>query len=167
MYFLVLLFLIFGSFFAIFRFPNLMSRLRSRLRLPSFNFARGFRNPKVKTILNDRYFFYQKTEQLSYGSLFVVIGKDTAKLYQTLLDSNDGSKNKTAEEVSWSERGQTEAFAILTIQNAHYLFVHPSLMEKSSGENYNLRTRFLVDRLCQLRKKILLMVSYLQHNKNQ
>lgn len=149
MFFLVLLFLIFGSFFAFLRFPNLISRLR----LPRFNLANGFRNPKIKTLLNDRYFFYQNADRISKGSLFVVIGKNTCHLYESLLQAGYEQKNNCSEQNSWTERGQTEAFAILTVQNANYLFVHPALMNKNVGENFNSRTQFLIDRLCALRKR--------------
>lgn len=152
MFFLVLLFLIFGSVFALFRFPN----LASRLRLPRFNFANGFRNPKIKTLLNDRYFFYQNTTQISKGPLFVVVGKNTDKLYQILFESVYGKENKESANVQWADRGQNEAFAILTIDNVHYLFIHPALIDKAVGESFNSRTRFLIDRLCHLRKKNLI-----------
>lgn len=153
MFIIVLFFLIFTGFLAIFRFPNFTSRLTSRLRLPRFNFANAFRNPKIKTLLNDRHFFNQHSVKISKGPLFIVLGKDADKLYSLLEENLD---SKIDNPIPWKDCGASEAFAILTLSNVNYLFIHPTLFEKNFDENFNSRIRFLIKRLCKLRRQILI-----------
>jgi len=146
MFFLVLLFLIFASFASILRFPNLFSKFRRYL--PRINLSRYFRNPKIKTLLQDRYFFNQSAPHLSSNPLFIIFGKGVEQIFDKL-----DPRLKTCEK-PWSQRGDQEAFGIIELYGSKFLFVHPDLIKSHNDETLNSRLRFLIKRLCKVRRQI-------------
>lgn len=75
MFIIILCVVILSGLVTAIKFPNLMTSFKSKLRLPQFKYSSLFKNPKLKTLLQDREYFNQNAPKILNGPLFVVLGK--------------------------------------------------------------------------------------------
>lgn len=146
MYFIIILFVVVvTTIFAAFRIPNVASRIKSKL--PRINASKWVKNPKLKKIFKDREFFKQNVAKISTAPLFIVVGIENYKVYDLLfkkdeLESENNFKNSD------------EAFAVLTYQDATFLFIHPKLANpENKDDKINTRTRVLIERIVKCRRR--------------